>query len=67
MSGNEPKYQIKKVKRDGKDIWKLLCPNCKQWGALDDDQLHGRVSVQCTDCDFHETVDFNTICCNGGG
>ena len=40
----------------------LVCPKCGEWGTVDDDQLHGRVSVICPndDCDFHETVDWST-------
>lgn len=54
---------------DGK-TWELLCPGCSRWGELDDDQLHGRISVDHSGarvhigggewvvCDYHETHDF---------
>ncbi len=51
------KYELKQVVRDGKPIWTLKCPKCKQWGSIDDDQFHGRVSVACL-CTFHKTVNF---------
>lgn len=38
--------------------WKLRCPGCQSWAFIDDDQLHGRVSVDCPNCTFHETHDF---------
>ena len=28
---------------------------------MDDDQWHGRVSVQCTNCAFHETHNFEAL------
>jgi hypothetical protein len=43
--------------------WNLRCPGCGHWGEIDDDQLHGRVSVDHTDCrcgcTFHETRDWS--------
>lgn len=46
----------------GPRTWLLKCPGCGGWGPLDDDQLHGRVSVDhATDgCPgrYHETHDF---------
>lgn len=40
-------------------VW-LRCPACGTRGMIDDDQLRGRVSVECASpgCGFHETVDF---------
>lgn len=49
--------------------WELRCPGCGGWGALDDDQFHGRVSVDhegaryagggtWKECTYHETHDF---------
>lgn len=37
--------RLKRVVRDGQEVWKLRCPGCDQWADLDDDQFHGRVSV----------------------
>ena len=51
-------YKFRKVIRDGKEIIKLECPGCKIWGAIDNDQFNGRVSVFC-ECGFHKTVDFS--------
>lgn len=50
----------------GTSRWYLQCPKCGKWGGIDDDQLHGRVSVDHTryndgtphDCTFHETRDW---------
>jgi hypothetical protein len=38
--------------------WTLRCPGCGGRGTLDEDQVHGRVSVDCDGCSFHETFDF---------
>lgn len=60
-------------------VWKLRCPACGVWGEIDDDQLHGRVSVDHTDyvrhrsedppegfrCTFHETHDFHSMLFGG--
>lgn len=31
------------------------CPKCRQTGFIDEDQFHGRVSIVCDHCDYHET------------
>lgn len=46
------------VLRDGEIQWQFRCPlHAPGWGDIDDDQLHGRVSIQCFEdgCTFHET------------
>jgi len=48
-------YELKKVIRDGKEVLKLKCPDCKIWAELDDDQYNGKVSILC-DCGFHKTI-----------
>lgn len=48
-------YKLKKVIRDGKEMWLLNCPKCKIWASIDDDQKNGRVSILCY-CGFHETI-----------
>lgn len=50
------------VNQGSGQVWKLKCPGCGVWGELDDDQFHGRVSVD-HDADgcpghYHETHDF---------
>ena len=54
--------RLRAVNRDGSRTWLLECPGCGEWGALDDDQLHGRVSVDhaADGCKggYHETHDF---------
>lgn len=63
---------LKHVKRDGETLWKLRCPQCGHWGEIDDDQLHGRVSLDHTNCGityapsecactWHETHDYTTV------
>lgn len=51
--------RIRSIISDGRPVWQLQCPGCGAWGEIDDDQLHGRVSVDHTDsgCSFHETHD----------
>lgn len=43
--------------RDGETVVYLTCPKCGTVGEIDDEQLHGRVSVICggDGCTFHET------------
>jgi hypothetical protein len=57
-----PFGRLRRVTRDGEKTWLLQCPGCDQWGGLDDDQLHGRVSVDhaAMGCPggYHETHDF---------
>jgi hypothetical protein len=48
---------------DGNRKWFLWeCPRCLQWSNLSEDQLAGKVSVQCGDgvkyCGYHETHNF---------
>ena len=35
------------------------CPKCKKSGVIDDDQFHGRVSIICEFCDYHDTKDWS--------
>lgn len=59
---SDSRFRLKTVSLDGKLVVKLWCSGCKAWGEIDDDQLHGRVSVHCDaadgGCGFHETHDF---------
>lgn len=54
--------------RDGEPVWQLRCPGCDRWADIDEDQLHGRASVDHTvglegdesdgGCGFHERRDW---------
>ena len=35
------------------------CPQCLETGLIDDDQFHGRVSIICEFCQYHETQDWS--------
>ena len=35
------------------------CPSCKGTGTIDEEQFHGRVSIICAFCDYHETQDWS--------
>lgn len=50
--------EVRVVTRDGRRVFQLRCPSCLTWEDLDDDQLHGRVSIECDveGCSFHETA-----------
>ena len=37
------------------------CPVCTRYATLDKDQFHGKVSIQCTKCDYHETHDLSKL------
>lgn len=69
----DPRGELKVVTLDGEPTWRLRCPSCGHWGIIDDDQAHGRVSVNhgpsgeqgiyegnaCScGCTFHETRDW---------
>lgn len=54
--------EVQRVTVDGELTLILLCPGCGERGELDDDQAHGRVSVDhaADGCPggYHETHDF---------
>lgn len=38
------------------------CPRCGRTGTIDEDQFHGRVSVECPfGCGYHATVDWAAL------
>ncbi len=61
------------------DRWLFECPGCGTWAYLDEDQWHGRVSVDHSGevspstgaiCEYHETHDYADVlerACNGNG
>jgi hypothetical protein len=57
-----PYGRLRRAIQDSETRWLLQCPGCQGWGPLDDDQLHGRVSVnhdsQGCAGHYHETHDF---------
>jgi hypothetical protein len=62
---------IRRAARDGRPVFLLECPGCGQFGELDDDQWHGRVSVDhasqgCPGL-YHETHDFHAAVQACGG
>ncbi len=44
------------VRRDDEMVWKFMCPGCGLVGEVDLDQVQGRVSIDCPNCPFHETL-----------
>ena len=36
--------------------YQFCCPGCGLCGDIDADQMEGRVSIDCPECDFHETL-----------
>lgn len=68
----DPRGEIRVVPWFRTTGWELRCPGCGAWGRIDDDQLHGRVSVDHSGddapvtvyapegCTFHETRDWFT-------
>ncbi len=45
----------------------LCCPGCGSIATIDDDQFRGRVSVDCSECEYHETVDWSKRVSGRGG
>ncbi len=39
--------------------WIAQCPGCGLEARIDDDQYHGRVSIDCPACPYHETHDLS--------
>lgn len=35
----------------------IVCPTCGRTGWIDGDQYRGEVSIDCPECDYHETHD----------
>lgn len=35
------------------------CPTCGVVGEIDEDQYRGRVSIECPECTYHETMDWS--------
>lgn len=46
---------VREVVRDGVPCWYIACPVCGLVGTVDEDQYKGRVSIDCTNCAYHET------------
>ena len=44
------------VVRDGEFVRQYKCPGCQNWGDIDEDQFHGTVSIDCPNCEYHETI-----------
>lgn len=68
--GGDASERLRTVVRDGEPVWQLRCPGCDEWADIDDDQLHGRMSVEhsagsddqgfaaSSGCGYHETRDW---------
>ncbi len=35
----------------------IVCPECGRTGWIDGEQYRGQVSIDCPECDYHETHD----------
>lgn len=51
--------RIRRITSEGVVVVQLRCPGCNQWGTIDDDQYHGRVSVEHPECGYHDTQDWS--------
>lgn len=49
------------ITRDGVQVRQARCPGCDTWADVDEDQWHGRVSMDCVECDYHETHDLSRL------
>lgn len=47
--------------------WTAKCPGCGVIAVLDEDQFHGRVSLDCPRCPYHETHDLSGARPQDGG
>ena len=39
----------------------FVCPGCGLTATIDQDQYEGKVSIQCSECDFHETINLKEL------
>lgn len=39
--------------------WIIRCPECGLEARADGDMIHGRVSIDCPECPYHETHDLS--------
>lgn len=39
----------------------VRCPDCKGAGPIDLDQWEGKVSIQCDNCNYHETHNMTEV------
>lgn len=58
MNPHEPLPDPEPRWLDGQLVLWVTCPDCRIVGLVDDDQAHGRVSTDCPNCAYHETVDW---------
>ena len=49
------------ITRDTNPVRQAQCPGCGIWADVDDDQWSGRVSMDCAECDYHETHDLREL------
>lgn len=59
-------YYMKLTNKDEEEQIMFMCPDCGEYGKIDDDQFHGRVSIDIagtegTECDFHETINLAKV------
>lgn len=40
-------------------VWWVRCPGCGVEAMIDEDQFHGRVSMECVFCSYHQTHDLS--------
>lgn len=58
MRANDPPAAPEPRWHDGELVLWVTCPDCRMRGLVDDDQAHGRVSTDCPNCPYHETVNW---------
>lgn len=49
------------VWQDNQPVIKMRCPGCGCFAEIDGDQYYGRVSLDCPNCEYHETHDLRGI------
>ena len=37
----------------------IECPECNLKAWIDQDQYYGEISIDCPECEFHKTINFN--------
>jgi len=46
---------------DGVKQYWVVCPGCGTMGKVDKDQVEGKVSIVCPECEYHETHDLRPL------
>lgn len=53
--------KIKTKHAGGRSFVEATCPGCNRTSEIDADMYRGRVSMDCSNCEYHETHDLSKV------